>query len=362
MMYEGTRFVHSIPKLGFVDQYHLSIHPVALRSGLYLFPDLSEPMDMKLLSTTTFGAGAIAHVYRPARARTSATDMASQEEAAMNNRQDTKTILVLGGTGKTGRRVAERLSRRGLRVRVGSRSGEPPFDWENRATWTLALRNMGAVYITYQPDLAVPGAVDTVRSFAELAMESGARRLVLLSGRGEEEAQRAERAVQESGADWTILRASWFAQNFSESFLLEALLSGEVALPAGNVKEPFIDAEDIADVAVAALTDDGHIGQLYELTGPRLLTFAEAVAEIGEATGRTLRYAQVSPEHYAALLRQHDLPADFAALVIYLFTTVLDGRNAHLTDGVQRALGREPRDFADYARDTAATGVWRTQR
>jgi uncharacterized protein YbjT (DUF2867 family) len=280
----------------------------------------------------------------------------------MNNRQDTKTILVLGGTGKTGRRVAERLIRRGLPVRIGSRSGELPFAWEDRATWTLALRNMGAVYITYQPDLAVPGAVDTVQSFAELAMESGARRLVLLSGRGEEEAQRAERAVQESGADWTILRASWFAQNFSESFLLEAVLSGEVALPAGDVREPFIDAEDIADVAVAALTDDGHTGQLYELTGPRLLTFAEAVAEIGEATGRTLRYEQVSPEHYAALLRQHDVPADFAALVIYLFTTVLDGRNAHLTDGVQRALGREPRDFADYARDTAAAGVWRTPR
>jgi uncharacterized protein YbjT (DUF2867 family) len=282
----------------------------------------------------------------------------------MNNRQDTKTILVLGGTGKTGRRMAERLIRRGLPVRIGSRSSEPPFAWEDRATWTLALRNMGVVYITFQPDLAVPGAVDTVRSFAELAMESGARRLVLLSGRGEEEAQRAERAVQESGADWTILRASWFAQNFSESFLLEAVLSGEVALPAGDVREPFIDAEDIADVAVAALTDDGHTGQLYELTGPRLLTLAEAVAEIGEATGRTLRYEQVSPEHYAALLRQHDVPADFAALVIYLFTftTVLDGRNAHLTDGVQRALGREPRDFTDYARDTAAAGVWRTPR
>jgi uncharacterized protein YbjT (DUF2867 family) len=252
--------------------------------------------------------------------------------------------------------------KRRVSVRIGSRSGVPPFDWEDRDTWASALRDAGAVYVTHQPDLAVPGAVETVRSFAELAMQSGARRLVLLSGRGEEEAQRAEQAVQESGADWTVLRASWFAQNFSESFLLDAVLSGEVVLPVGRVKEPFIDVEDIADVAVAALTDAGHIGQLYELTGPRLLTCAEAVAEIGQTSGRTLRYEPVSPAQFAALLEQHGLPADHVALVMYLFTTVLDGRNAYVADGVRRALCREPRDFADYARDTATTGVWGIQR
>jgi len=274
------------------------------------------------------------------------------------NTQEKKTTLVIGGTGKTGRRVAERLTAHGLPIRIGSRSGEPPFNWEAQATWAPTLRNIGAVYLTYYPDLAVPGAVDAVRSFVELAMASGIRRLVLLSGRGEEEAQRAEQVLQDSGADWTILRCSWFSQNFSENYLRDPVVSGEVVLPAGNVGEPFVDADDIAEVAVAALTEGRHVGQLYELTGPRLLTFAEAVGEIAKATGREIRYVQVSPEEYASALAEADLPAEFVWLVNYLFTTVLDGRNAHLTNGVQRALGREPRDFTDYARAAAAAGVW----
>lgn len=274
------------------------------------------------------------------------------------NTQEKKTTLVIGGTGKTGRRVAERLTAHGLPIRIGSRSGEPPFNWEAQATWAPTLRNIGAVYLTYYPDLAVPGAVDAVRSFVELAMASGIRRLVLLSGRGEEEAQRAEQVLKDSGADWTILRCSWFSQNFSENYLRDPVVSGEVVLPAGNVGEPFVDADDIAEVAVAALTEGRHVDQLYELTGPRLLTFAEAVGEIAKATGREIRYVQVSPEEYASALAEADLPAEFVWLVNYLFTTVLDGRNAHLTNGVQRALGREPRDFTDYARAAAAAGVW----
>jgi uncharacterized protein YbjT (DUF2867 family) len=182
--------------------------------------------------------------------------------------------------------------------------------------------------------------------------------MVLLSGRGEEEAQRAEQVVMTSGADWTILRSSWFSQNFSENYLVDPVLSGEVVLPAGGVAEPFIDADDIADVAVAALTEDGHAGQFYELTGPRLLTFAQAVAEIARALGREIRYIPTSPEAYTSALEAEGVPAEFVWLLNYLFTTVLDGRNAYLTDGVRRALGREPRDFTDYARETAATGVW----
>jgi uncharacterized protein YbjT (DUF2867 family) len=272
--------------------------------------------------------------------------------------QEMKMMLVLGGTGKTGRRVAERLKARGLPTRVGSRSGEPPFDWEDEATWAPALRDVESVYVSYYPDLAVPGAVAAVRSFAQLAVESGVQRLVLLSGRGEEEAQSAERAVQKAGAEWTIVRCSWFSQNFSENYLLEPILSDEVVLPAGDVPEPFVDADDIADVAVAALTEDGHGGQIYELTGPRLLTFEEAVDEISQAAGREIRYVPVSVEHYASMLAEYHVPAEFVGLLTYLFGEVLDGRNSHLTDGVRRAVGREPKDFADYARDAAATGVW----
>jgi uncharacterized protein YbjT (DUF2867 family) len=273
------------------------------------------------------------------------------------NRRSQQPTLVLGGTGKTGRRVVERLSARGLPVRIGARSGEPRFDWDDSSTWAGALEGVGSVYVTHYLD-AIPGASETVGSFAELAVGSGVSRLVLLSGRGEEEAERVDQAVLDSGAELTILRSTWFAQNFSENYWVDEILGGELSLPAGEMPEPFVDADDIADVAVAALTDDSHIGQVYELTGPRLLTFADAVEEIGRAAGRELRYAPVSIEDYAAVAAEQGLPADVIELLTYLFSEVLDGRNAHLADGVQRALGREPRDFSDYARDAAATGVW----
>lgn len=278
------------------------------------------------------------------------------------NTQEKKMTLVLGGTGKTGRRVAERLATRGLPTRIGSRSGKPPFDWENPGTWTPALEGVESVYVSYYPDIAIPGAPEAVRSFAALAVQSGVRRLVLLSGRGEEEAQNAEVAVREvadgAGVEWTIVRCAWFMQNFDEYFLLEPLLSGEVALPSGDVPEPFVDAEDITDVAVAALTEDGHAGEIYELTGPRLLTFEEAVGEIAKATGREIRFVPVSLEEYESMLAEADVPPEVVSALTFLFGEVLDGRNAYLTDGVQRALGREPRDFADYVRDAVATGVW----
>jgi uncharacterized protein YbjT (DUF2867 family) len=269
-----------------------------------------------------------------------------------------ETILVVGGTGKTGRRVAERLEARGFPVRIGSRSADPAFDWEEPDTWTAAVSDIASAYIAYSPDLAVPGAADKVRAFAEVARKNGVRRLVLLSGRGEDGAVLGEQAVRESGVEWTILRCSWFNQNFSEGAFLEPVQAGEVALPADSVREPFLDVTDIVDVAEQALTSDRHVGQLYALTGPRLLTFAEAVGEIARASGREVRYAPVPMDRYEALLAEHQVPADFVWLIKYLFTEVLDGRNASLTDGVQRALGRPPGDFADYAREAAASGVW----
>jgi uncharacterized protein YbjT (DUF2867 family) len=265
---------------------------------------------------------------------------------------------VLGGTGKVGRRVVERLLARGVATRVGSRSGRPAFDWENPSTWAPVLKGVRTAYVSYSPDLAVPGAAETVGSFAELAVQSGVRRLVLLAGRGEPEAEQGEDAVRESGAELTVVRSTWFAQNFSEDYWRDFVVSGEVALPAGDVPEPFVDAEDIADVAVAALTDDRHIGEVYELTGPRLLTFAEAVDEIARATGREIRYVPISIEEFAAAAAAEGVPSEMVDLLTYVFGEVLDGRNAHLADGVQRALGREPPDFSDYARDAAASGAW----
>jgi uncharacterized protein YbjT (DUF2867 family) len=266
--------------------------------------------------------------------------------------------LVLGGTGKTGRRVAQRLADRGAAVRVGSRRGEPPFDWDDEATWEPAVRGATAVYLTYQPDLAFPGGAEAIGGFAKIAVDAGARRLVLLSGRGEEETWPAEQAVRESGAAWTILSCSWFAQNFSEAFLLPGVLAGVVALPSPDVAEPFIDVDDIADAAVAALTDDRHRDRSYELTGPRALTFADATAAISAASGRDVRYVPVTVHEYAAAAAEFAGP-EAAMAVAEMFAKVLDGRNTHVTDGVERVTGHPARDFRDFVAAAAAAGTWR---
>ncbi len=266
--------------------------------------------------------------------------------------------LVLGATGKTGRRVAARLAAKKVPVRLGSRSASPSFDWNNEAGWDKSLEGVEAVYVNYAPDLAVPGATDSIGAFVERARQHGVKRLVLLSGRGEREAQASERIVQESGIESTIVRASWFNQNFSEGAFLDMVTAGQLTLPAGQTPEPFVDVDDIAEVIAAALTERGHAGELYEVTGPRLLTFADIARELSRASGRPIRYVDVPHEAFVAGLRESGAPREVVWLLDYLFSTVLDGRNAHLTDGIERALGRPPRDFADYAAETAATGIW----
>jgi len=266
-------------------------------------------------------------------------------------------ILVTGSTGKTGRRIMQLLTQQGHSVRAASRQSATPFDWEKPEIWPAALRGVKAVYISYFPDLAVPGAPAAIEAFTSSAVGAGVKRIVLLSGRGEANAQRCEDIVRKCGASYTLIRASWFAQNFDEGHLLEPVLGGVVALPAGDVREPFVDVDDIADVAVVALTEEGHDGQLYELTGPRLLSFADAVGEISQATGRGIHYAAITADEYRTGLTEHVGP-EFANMLTDLCTEVLDGRNASLGDGVQKALGREPRDFGDFCRTAAASGVW----
>jgi uncharacterized protein YbjT (DUF2867 family) len=280
-----------------------------------------------------------------------------QNDSTISSHSEDRT-LIIGASGKTGRRVAERMAARGHAIRAASRSSEVPFDWNDRSTWSTALDGVSAAYLTYSPDLAVPEAPPAIEAFVKLAQERGVRRLVLLSGRGEEEAQRCEQIALNTNPDWTVVRASWFSQNFSEAFFLEPLRAGCLALPADDIGEPFVDVDDIADVAVAALTEPGHGGQIYEVTGPRLWTFAEAVAEIATATGRELRFEQIPADAYEAGMREHGVPEQVVSLTRYLFETVLDGRNSQVTDGVRRALGRAPRDFSDYVRETAATGIW----
>ena len=270
-------------------------------------------------------------------------------------------ILITGGTGKTGRRVAAGLDALGVPVRIGSRSADVPFDWDDDATWGPALEGMGAAYITYAPDLAFPGAAEIIGSFSRQAVAAGVQRLVLLSGRGEAGAVRSEEFVKASGAEWTIVRCALFAQNFDEGLFVEGIQTGVLALNGGDVAEPFLDVDDIADVVVDALTDDRHVGRLYELTGPRLLTFAEAAAEIGAAAGHPVAYLPVTSEELVAELRGAGLPDEDAEGIAWLFGEIFDGRNESLGDGVQQALGRPPRDFSAYVQRVADTGVWSPQ-
>lgn len=276
-----------------------------------------------------------------------------------------KPILVLGGTGKTGRRVASQLQERGFEARVASRSAKQRFDWYDESTWEPALDGVDSVYLVDLVDETVEwDAAVSVRAFCKFALAGGAKRLVLLQARTNEEAggkslTGSEREVRESGAEWTILRPTWFTQNFSEGILLDSIRAGELRLPAGDGLEPFVDCADVAAVAVAALTEDGHAGQIYELTGPQLLTFGDAVGEIARAADREILYVPVSPEEYIAELVVEGTPPDYARMVADLIGQIREGKNAYLSDGVQRAIGREPLNFTDYAKTAAATGVWK---
>ncbi len=269
-----------------------------------------------------------------------------------------ETTLVLGANGKTGSRVAKRLAALGQPVRRGSRTSEPRFDWSDPASWAPALDGVDAVYLSYQPDLAFPGAAEQVAAFVTAAKSAGVGRIVGLSGRGEPGAEAAEQAIQHGGTDWAIVRSAFFFQNFSEAFFVDPLREGMLAFVGGDVTEPFVDADDVADVAVAALTDAHLLGRVHEVTGPRLMTFADAVGEIAEATGCNIGFMPISGEELAQGLVTEGLPAHDVRAYVELFTTVLDGRNSHVTDGVRRALGREPRDFADFVHAAAASGVW----
>ena len=264
------------------------------------------------------------------------------------------TLIVGGPFDRTGQRVAARLTAGGLPVRVGMRSGEPPFVWEDAATWEPALAGVDAVCISCHPGLAFLEAAQVIGEFSRCAVANGVRRLVLLSDRGDKEAGAAERAVQDSGADWTVMRAGWLYQEFSESFFLEPVLAGELPVPRANAAEPFVDADDVADVAVAVLTDDTHIGRVYELAGPRLLSFHEVAGELSKAVGREIRCVPVGLDAYCAVLEGNCLPAKLADRCV----ADVEGCGADPADGVQRVLGRAPRDFAAFARDVAATGVW----
>ncbi|MEO0468676.1 MAG: NmrA family NAD(P)-binding protein [Bacteroidota bacterium] len=268
-------------------------------------------------------------------------------------------IIVIGGTGKTGSRVASQLTALGHEVRIGSRSSTPAFDWEDPTSFGPALRGMQKAYVVYYPDLAVPGAKEAISALAEAARREGLDKLVLLSGKGETEAEACEQIIATSGLRYTLVRASWFNQNFSESFFLDPILAGHVALPMPDAKIPYVDAHDIAEVAVQALLDDRYDGQTLTVTGPRRLTFAEIVQEISQATGKDIAYQAISLAAYVEGMKGAGMPDSYVWLIEYLFREVLgNDANQTISHDVERVLGRKATDFSEYARKTAATGVW----
>ncbi|MFI9253809.1 SDR family oxidoreductase [Streptomyces sp. NPDC053069] len=271
---------------------------------------------------------------------------------------EVSTVVVTGASGRTGSRVAAAARAAGLTVRAASRTWG--FDVQDPSTWEPVLRGADAAYLVHPFDVGAPDAPATVGRLARAAVGLGVRRLVLLSARGEEQALPTEEALAESGARWTVVRAAWFAQNFSEGPLLAELREGgELVFPGGAVREPFVDVRDVADVVVAALTGgDRYVRRTLEVSGPRLLTFGEAVAEIAAAAGREQAYRAVSPRDYGERLAGFGVPPMEVEYLVGLFASLLDGRNGHVCDGVRQVLGRAPRDFADFAREAAAAGTW----
>ncbi|HUC82527.1 MAG TPA: NAD(P)H-binding protein [Flavisolibacter sp.] len=265
---------------------------------------------------------------------------------------------VLGATGKTGRRIAQRLTSMNIPFRAGSRKADIPFDWNDPTGWPPFFNGIEKVYISFQPDLAVPGAEEAISNLVAVAKGEGVQHLVLLSGRGEPEAQACEKLLMQSGLQWTVIRASWFMENFSEGFFLDGIQAGHLVLPKVMAREPFVSADDIADVAVKVLTEEGHNEKIYELTGPDLLSFEKVVTQIAQATERPIGFEEIAMNDYVAMLRNYGVPEDFIGLVRYLFTDVLDGRNESLTGDVESVLGRKPTTIGEYVAKTNSSGAW----
>jgi len=275
------------------------------------------------------------------------------------------SVLVVGATGKTGQPLVETLAARGVEVRAATRHTAPGpgaavhFDWAQRATWQPALAGVDALYVV--GPYAEPDAPVLVRDLLAAATE--VRRVVLLSILGVDALPDVipmalwEQQVRESGLDWTILRPNWFMQNFSSLFAESLRDHGRLALPAGDAAVSFVDTRDIALVAAASLTEDGHAGNHYTLTGPEALTHGEVVALLGAAAGRDLRYVPLTPGGFANDLRHGGASDTVITWQSALFELIRDGANSPVTGTVERITGNPARTLKAYAEQSA--DAWR---
>ncbi len=272
----------------------------------------------------------------------------------MSENTPTRPVLVAGGAGKTGRRVAERLEALGESVRLASRSTPVRFDWDDPSTWEAAVDGVSGAYLAYVPDLAFPGAVETIDAAGAVLARHGVERVVLLSGRGEEGALAAEDALTSHVPTARVVRGAWFTQNFTEGMFADEIAEGGLALPVSpSVREPFVDADDLADVIVTLLRDAATAGRRVDVTGPELLTFAEVVALVGDTTGPTVELTTLGPAEYVDRLVTVGLAPEEAHGMLGLFQELFDGRNEHTTDTVETYLGRPARTVREVLDRTA---------
>jgi uncharacterized protein YbjT (DUF2867 family) len=271
-------------------------------------------------------------------------------------------VLVTGGSGKTGRRVAAQLAERGIEHRIASRSatgaGTVPFDWSLPQTYDAALDGVGAIYLVAPPGVMEPLAV--MQPFLERSLAKGVTRFVLLSASSLEEDGPVMGAVhgwlRRNAPSWVVLRPTWFMQNFSEQQYLPTILAEDAIYSATeNGRVGFIDAEDIAAVAVEALTNPAFANGDLILTGPATLTYDEVAQHIGKAAGRVIRHRRVTASDMTDWLVTGGVPVAFAPILAAMDTAISLGAEDRTTDAVFESIRRVPGTFEDFVSRNAAT-------
>ncbi len=270
-------------------------------------------------------------------------------------------VLVTAPNSKTGKQVVKLLEKENIPFRAASRSTSPSFDWEDEKTWSPAMSGTNAIYAVIPPNLAFADMPVRFKTFLKHCEAEQIKRIVLLSGRGEEEASRIEDIALSSTIPTTVLRASWFAQNFSEGYFVEGVANGLLALPSKLVREPFIDTRDIAKAAAFALKDTSSNDNIYELTGPELLSFEDVANKFTKHLDQPVTFVYVPLEDYLNELQQFGVPSDEIELTRFLFDELLDGRNAYTTSDLNLLLGEQGTSFEQFIQHTKSSGVWQPE-
>jgi uncharacterized protein YbjT (DUF2867 family) len=282
----------------------------------------------------------------------------------MSNAQEKETVFVVGAMGNVGSRVAAHLTDVGRAVRAATRwpeaydgPAEPVrFDFTDPGTHAPAVEGAGSAFVMTPADVE---AYPQLIPFMQTAADAGVRRIVLMTAMGVDQApddvplRAAELHLEQGDQEHTLLRPNWFMQNFLTYWrgMIEA--DGVMRLPAAEAETRFIDTDDIAAVAAAALTRDGHDGQGYTLTGPEAFTYHEAAEVLSDASGRDIRYEPVSDEEARNILTEAGLDAEYAGMLVGLFQNVKAGHAAPVTPAVEQVTGRPPRSLEAFARDNA---------